>query len=175
MTSRADETRARLASVRERLRRHADDGPPPGLTQPDPGGSERWEAGQVWAHLAEFPAYWMGQVRHIVGRVATGDPQPIPFGRTKADPGRIAAIERDRNLDPHALLARVTKDLAEAMAELQRMSEADWRLLGLHPTRGPMAIEEIVQRFLVDHLEEHADQLDELRQAAESAATDADA
>src|SRR5205085_993163 len=87
---------ARLRAVQARLDEHAAAGAPPGLTEPDPGGTERWEAGQVWAHLAEFPAYWLGQIQHILERRLAGDPEPVPFGRTKTDAARIAAIERDR-------------------------------------------------------------------------------
>jgi threo-3-hydroxy-L-aspartate ammonia-lyase len=38
----------------------------------------------------------------------------------------------------------------------------DWEVSGLHPARGEMRLSEIVERFLVSHLEEHADQLDGL-------------
>jgi hypothetical protein len=95
MSAAVDELIGRLRSVERRLVEHAeaeDRGLPAGLTAPDPGGEERWEAGQVWAHVAEFPAYWLGQVR----RVLAGGPDPVPFGRVKTDPDRLAAIERDR-------------------------------------------------------------------------------
>jgi hypothetical protein len=38
----------------------------------------------------------------------------------------------------------------------------DWQTCGLHPTLGSMTVAQIVARFLADHLEEHAAQLDEL-------------
>ena len=38
--------------------------------------------------------------------------------------------------------------------------------VGLHPSLGPMALPQILERFLVGHLEEHADQLDLLRSRA---------
>jgi DinB superfamily len=156
----------RLRAVKARLERHATEGPPPGLTDPDPGGVERWEAGQVWAHLAEFPGYWLDQIRMVLARAAEGNPQPIPFGRTKADPGRIAAIERDRNDDPASLLARVEAALREIETTLGALPEARWWVRGLHPTRGAMTVREIADEFLAKHLEEHAGQLDGLRAAA---------
>ncbi|MGH2455743.1 MAG: hypothetical protein ACRDHD_05745, partial [Candidatus Limnocylindria bacterium] len=55
----------RLARAERRLAEHAARPVPAGLTDPDPRTEERWEAGQVWAHLAEFPAYWLGQIRHV--------------------------------------------------------------------------------------------------------------
>lgn len=158
-----DAALARLRAVQQRLDDHAAVGPPPGLTEPDPGGTERWEAGQVWAHLAEFPAYWLGQIEHIIERRAAGDPEPIPFGRTKADPARINAIERDRNEDPVKLLATVREGIAATVARLGALPAAAWNARGLHPTRGEMTPPQILDRFIVDHLEEHADQLDLLR------------
>jgi hypothetical protein len=153
----------RLRAVQRRLDDHAAAGPPPGLTEPDPGGTERWEAGQVWAHLAEFPAYWLGQIQHILERRAAGDAEPIPFGRVKTDPGRIAAIERDRHEDPVALLGRVRDGIAATVSQLEALPADAWQARGLHPTRGEMTPAEILDRFIVNHLEEHADQLDLLR------------
>ena len=154
---------ARLDGVQRRFAEHAASGPPPGLTDPVPGEEERWEAGQVWAHLAEFPAYWTAQIRSLLDRRAAGEPEPIPFGRTRADPSRGAAIERDRHLDPDALFARVTADVKAAAAALAALPADAWTTIGLHPTLGPMTLPQIAERFLVGHLEEHADQLDLLR------------
>ena len=158
-----DATLARLRAVQQRLEAHAAAGPPPGLTDPDPGGTERWEAGQVWAHLAEFPAYWLGQIRHILERRASGEAEPIPFGRTKTDPGRIDAIERDRHAQPAALLRRVSDGITATVDKLAGLPVDAWDATGLHPTRGVMTPAQIVDRFIVGHLEEHADQLDQLR------------
>jgi len=153
---------ARMARAEHRLAEHADRPLPNGLTDPDPGGEERWEAGQVWAHLAEFPAYWMAQVGAVTDAHAKGAANPIPFGRTKADAGRIAAIERERHTDPAELLRRVRADLAAAAATLRGLPAGAWSAVGLHPTMGEMPLARIVEEFLVDHLEEHADQLDGL-------------
>jgi hypothetical protein len=154
---------ARLRTVQQRLAEHAAAGPPPGLTDPVPGEEERWQAGQVWAHMAEFPAYWLTEIRSLLARRADGEAEPIPFGRTRADPRRNAAIERDRHIDPVALLARVDADVDEAAAELDRLSPESLVAVGLHPSLGQMTLPEILERFLVGHLEEHADQLDLLR------------
>jgi DinB superfamily len=156
---------ARLQAVRRRLEEHAAAGPPPGLTDPDPGGTEQWEAGQVWAHLAEFPPYWLAQVSHILERRGAGDPEPIPFGRTKTDPDRIAAIERDRHDDPQALLRRVTDGIAATVQQLEGLPAEAWAAQGSHPTRGVMTPRQIVETFIVDHLEEHVEQLDRLAEA----------
>ena len=37
-----------------------------------------------------------------------------------------------------------------------------WTRRGAHPARGEMTVHQLVERFIVEHLEEHADQLDSL-------------
>jgi hypothetical protein len=118
----------RLAAVEARLVAHAAAPLPPGLTDPDPGASERWEAGQVWAHLAEFVPYWLSQIRRVV---APPIDRPVPFGRTKSDPERIAAIERDRRTAPEELLKRVRAGIAELRAALEALPEEAWTARGL--------------------------------------------
>jgi hypothetical protein len=150
---------ARLADAERRLVEHAAAPLPTGLADPDPGAEERWEAGQIWAHLAEFPAYWLAQAQRVIARPTQ---PPVPFGRVKTDAGRIEAIERDRHTDPTALLERVRASLADVTDAARSWDSETWRLRGMHPSLGEMTIERIVERFLVDHLEEHADQLDAL-------------
>ena len=162
----------RMRSAERRLGEHAVRPLPTGLSDPDPGEEERWEAGQVWAHLAEFPAYWLDQVRKLL---AARTAEPIPFGRTKTDAGRIEAIERERRTDPAELLRRVTMQVDDVSATLRALPGEAWRVRGLHPTLGEMTLPRIVDRFILGHMEEHADQLDglelvtleEIREAAE--------
>jgi hypothetical protein len=164
--------RDRMRAVQARLDEQAAEGAPPGLTDPDPGGSERWEAGQVWAHLAEFPPYWAAQIQHVVDGWAEQPDEPgagrtpVRFGRTKADADRIAAIGRDRHADPALLLARVRREIAALADQLDALSPAAWEAVGAHPTLGAMTMPQIVEDFVVGHLEEHADQLDLLRERA---------
>jgi hypothetical protein len=165
MSADVDSLLARLADAERRLVEHAGVPLPAGLTDPDPGGEERWEAGEVWAHLAEFPGYWLGQIRRVVDRPTY---EPVPFGRVKTDAGRIGAIQRDRHTDPAALLARVRTTLAEASDYARLLPPDAWRHRGVHPARGEMTVREIVERFIVAHLEEHADQLDGLAGASDT-------
>jgi hypothetical protein len=86
----------------------------------------------------------------------------VPFGRVKTDAARVEAIERDRHTDAAALLERVRSSLAAVSDVLCALPEEAWRLRGAHPTLGEMTVHRIVERFIVGHLEEHADQLDGL-------------
>ena len=162
MTVGADPTEAfllRLEYVAMRLQKHAAAPPSPGLTEPDPQSGERWEWGQVWAHLAEFVPYWMSQMRLILE--APGRRQAA-FGRTKADPQRIATIERDRHQPPSDLWSRLEGQLGEFRSFLEGLPSEAWSKKGKHPTVGTMDIRRIVEDFVVGHLEAHADQLDGL-------------
>lgn len=159
MSASVDTLIARLTESERRLAEHASQPLPAGLSDPDPGAEERWEAGQIWAHLAEFPAYWLGQAQRVIAQPTHS---PVPFGRVKTDAGRLGAIERDRHTDPQALLDRVRSSLAEVTDAVRSWDENTWRLRGIHPTRGEMSVEQIVETFIANHLEEHADQLDSL-------------
>lgn len=150
---------ARLEDVERRLADHAQAPKPSGLTDPDPPTGERWDAGQVWAHLAEFLPYWMAEFDKVVG-AAPGE--PVVFGRTKADPHRIAAIEQRRHEDPPALMAEVRAHAAAWRSWLAALADPGWDRVGRHPTLGDMDVPTMLGHFVVGHLEEHADQLDTL-------------
>lgn len=130
-----------------------------GLTDPDPGGTEQWDDGQVWAHLAEFGGYWTDELEGIFDR---GSDTPVPFGRTKADPGRIAAIASRRVEEPASELPLIEAAMDRLRAVLCEMTSLDWGRQGEHPTLGQMGIERILEEFLVGHYEQHADQLEGL-------------
>lgn len=150
---------ARLEAVEKRLDSHAAAQIPDGLTEPDPGGTERWEAEQVWAHMAEFVAYWHGELESVIGSFDGG---PVPFGRTKEDAGRIAGIEMGSHEPIAELMGRVHDSIGDLKRYLSARTTGEWNAIGLHPRRGDMDVETIVDRFVVAHLEEHADQLDSL-------------
>lgn len=162
MSASVDELIARMSEAERRLAEHADAPVPDGLTEPDPGTEERWEAGQVWAHIAEFPPYWLAEARKVASLPTN---EPVPFGRVKTDAARVEAIERERHTVPAALLERVRASLAEVTDATRAFGPEEWSRRGLHPTRGEMTVQSIVERFIVDHLEEHADQLDLLRRS----------
>ena len=156
MLQRLDAVEARLralaATSRDSVHGH--------LTAPDKPSGEQWEWGQVWAHLAEFVPYWVEQSRAVI---AAHSGEPVPFGRTKADAGRIAAIERDRDVDVAHLWSRLQAQIAGLRAFLAALPDSAWSARGLHSTLGVMPLERVVDEFLVGHLEQHADQLDSLR------------
>jgi hypothetical protein len=144
----------RLQAAAGRIRASAVLLPDDALTDADPESGERWDRGQVLAHVAEMLPYWAQQAELI----AAG--RQVEFGRVKTDPDRIGAIERDRREPPERLLARVDEGVAAVLALLERLDDQALARTGRHPTLGEMPVGAIVDRFVVAHLEEHADQLD---------------
>ena len=144
----------RLQAAAGRIRASAVVLPDDALTDPDPDSGERWDRGQVLAHVAEMLPYWAQQAE----LVASG--RQTEFGRVKSDPDRVRAIERDRREDPARLLGRVDEGVAVVLALVDRLDDQQLARVGHHQTLGDMSVAEIVDRFAVAHLEEHADQLD---------------
>lgn len=134
------------------------------LTAADAGTGEQWEWGQVWAHLAEFVPYWIAQARTVI---AESGGVPVPFGRTQADSGRIAAIEGNRHSAVTVLWATLNAHIGQLRAFLTELPDSawSWHVRGAHPTLGTMSLAQIVDEFMVGHLEQHADQLDSLLRA----------
>ena len=144
---RLDAVRARLDALAERDLH--------GLTSPDEKTGEQWEAGQVWAHLAEFGDYWLGELDKVLAGATE-------FGRVKTDPERIAAIERDHHTPLPELIARVHASMGRLRWRLASLPDDAWALTSHHQTLGDMTIDDQMQHFHVGHYEEHADQLESL-------------
>jgi hypothetical protein len=144
----------RLLAAAGRIRASALVVPDDALTDPDPDSGERWDRGQVLAHVAEMLPYWARQAE----LVASG--AQVAFGRVKSDQERIAAIERDRRAHPERLLGRLDEGVGMVLDLLDRLDDQSLARTGQHQTLGEMPVAAILDRFVVDHLEEHADQLD---------------
>jgi DinB family protein len=151
--ARIDASRARLQELARK--------PSVGLTQAEPSTGERWEAGQVWGHIAEFPPYWVTQLTSIFASRA----ETPPFGRTVTDPARLGAIDQGLREPRAALVGRAMDGIDAVRTYLDGLGEADWSRSGRHAVRGVMSVTQIVDRFVVSHLEEHADQLESLAKA----------
>lgn len=150
----------RLDVIERRLTQRARDPLPTGMTEPDPTTpDERWEAAQVWAHMAEFIGYWHEQFDSVIAKYAG---EPVPFGRTKRDEARIAAIEVGRHAPVDELVGAVRESLTAFRRRMAGYTAPEWNAVGRHETLGSMDLEAMVERFIVSHLEEHLDQLDGL-------------
>jgi histidinol-phosphate aminotransferase len=134
-----------------------------GLTDPDPGGTERWDDAQVWAHLAEIGGYWRGELAKVVDAASA---EPVPFGRVKTDAARVAAIETGRNRPVAENLAAVRRSLDALRAYVSGLSAAEWGRVGRHETLGDMTVARQLDEFHIGHVEQHLAQLDGLASGA---------
>ena len=108
--------------------------------------------------------YWLGEVERILGQSAA-DTEPVPFGRVKTDPARIAAIAQGRRRDVTVNLETTRRNLDSLRAYLAGLSKDDWRRVGRHSTLGEMDVARQLSEFHVGHAEQHLDQLDGLAPA----------
>ena len=149
----------RVLGARDRLRLMPFAGPgQPGPIDPDTG--ESWDRLHVLGHLAEFLPYWTRQLRMamLTGR---------PIGRGEAGyRARQTAIEGGSKRGERALRAGADAACGPLLRLLANLGPHDLDRDLVHDTRGPTTVREVLERYLVGHLEAHLDQLIEATPAS---------
>jgi hypothetical protein len=151
----------RLDAARDELAALAG-GLPSLLTSADPGTGERWTGEQVLAHVDELLVYWVDQARQVL-EYPDG---AVEFGRGKQDPGRLRAVEAGRSADGDRLIADLLQNVAATRTWIGELAEEDLGVVGSHFKRGRMTVGEIVETYVVAHVEEHVEQLREAEQVS---------
>jgi hypothetical protein len=129
-----------------------------------PGPESSWGPPEVLAHVGEMLPYWLGEIERILDpheRAAAGS-QPVPFGRVEADTLRVGLIGRDRTFPIRELVARIEASADRVAGRLDALTDEEVGRRGLHPTRGQMAVSDMLEPFLVGHIEGHVRQLREI-------------
>ena len=126
------------------------------------GPEAAWGPPEVLAHVTEMLPYWLGEAE----RILAGWPTPVPFGRVATDELRIAIIGRDRTVPLRELFDRIEADVARYERRLVELGTGDLARKGLHPARGSISVQTVLDLIVVGHLEEHCTQLRELLAAA---------
>ncbi len=121
-----------------------------------------WGPPELLAHLEEMLPYWLGEVE----RILDGGQDPAPFGRVPTDPVRLGIIERDRAVPLRELFSRTEADIERFARRIATLTGDDLARVGRHPRRGEMTVAEVLEAFVVSHLEEHVVQLREILGAA---------
>ncbi|MCA1646657.1 MAG: DinB family protein [Chloroflexi bacterium] len=116
-----------------------------------PGPGE-WPVMSTLAHLSELLPYWAHQAEAISRQPGQ------PFGRTHADADRIGAVEEHGHDSLDVAVNRIRASLRECVNALSALPVDAWASAGQHPTRGMMTITQLVDAFLVSHVEEHTTQ-----------------
>jgi uncharacterized protein (DUF952 family) len=149
---------ARLASTRPTVEAGA---PWPTGAAGEGGGEHEWGPTEVLSHVAEMLPYWLGEMERVIaGTDGHGGGGPAPFGRTATDQVRALTIARDATLPVRELYDRIAAALQRYRWRLPELTEDEISRTGVHPTRGELTVPDLVERFAVRHLEEHAEQLE---------------
>lgn len=126
-----------------------------------PASEGEWSAADILAHLRASDAIVAPRAYMILARE---DPPLTAF-----DERRWAAAAGYAEMESQTLLIHFLLGRAELVATLRRLRAADWRRTGMHESRGPLTLLEVM-RGLVEHEEEHCAQLEAL--CAEAASRD---
>ncbi|MEV4754435.1 maleylpyruvate isomerase N-terminal domain-containing protein [Micromonospora sp. NPDC049559] len=118
-----------------------------------PAGQEAWSAAMVLAHLGEFPRFFAGELRRFLADPAA------PVGRTHEHPERLAAVAAASGRSYEQLRAGVTSAAAELAAVLRELDDHHLALPTNNRRYGPEPLAVFLDRYVIDHKREHADQL----------------
>jgi hypothetical protein len=148
--------RAAYVTVRRRV---VDGGPWPLAEDFGTGPEASWGPPEVLAHLAEMLAFWYGQ-HGIITRAGRGAGNAIPFGRVSDDPVRIAVLERDRRFPLDDLFELIDEGIVRWERRVAVTADEAGGALGQHPRLGEMTADQLRDRMIITHLEEHLAQLE---------------
>jgi hypothetical protein len=129
-----------------------------------PGPESSWGPPEVLAHVSEMLPYWLGEIERILDphEQAAAGGEPVPFGRVEGDTLRVGLIGRDRTFPIRELVDRIEASAQRVARRLEALTDQDAAGRGLHPTRGPMVVSDMLEPFLVGHIEGHVRQLREI-------------
>jgi hypothetical protein len=118
-----------------------------------------WGPREVLAHVEEMLPFWLGELE----RVVDGDgPGPTPFGRIADDMVRIGLIARERTLPIRVLFDRVDAGFGDWQIRLATLTTDERSKVGLHPRLGEVRVDRLLERFILEHAEEHIAQLERI-------------
>lgn len=129
-----------------------------------PGPESSWGPPEVLAHVAEMLPYWLGEIERILDpheQSAAGG-EPVQFGRVEGDTLRVGLIGRDRTFPMRELVDRIEASSERVARRLEALTDPEVARRGQHPTRGPMVVSDMLEPFLIGHIEGHVRQLREI-------------
>lgn len=147
---------AAILGLRERVERA---GPWPLAELYGTEAEASWGPPELMAHVDEMLPFWLGEVERILDGQGGA---PAPFGRLATDPIRSGVIGRDRTVPLRELFARLEADGARVARRMRELSDREAARIGIHPVRGELTIEDLFERFVTGHLEDHVVQLREI-------------
>ncbi len=122
---------------------------------------EEWSVMENLAHLAEFPPYWLKEFTKVIKEPGSA------YGRTHADPDRIAFIENHARVQLTPVLELIENARKQTLEMLEPIQDEDWEKTGKHSTRGEMNLHQMMDFFVTKHLRDHLQQTRAALQAAQ--------
>jgi hypothetical protein len=106
--------------------------------------ADAWNAAEICGHIAEMLTFWANAAQAVAANPG------VSFGRGEQDPGRLGGVARGAGLGPHEAVEQVRRTI-------RSLPDDAWQRQGVSITRGPMTVEQIIDRLLAAHLETHVE------------------
>jgi uncharacterized damage-inducible protein DinB len=110
--------------------------------EPEPG---EWPVMSTLAHLAELLPYWATEAAELAASPGK------QFGRSLDDPRRVGPIQQHGRDSIEAIVPLIRQSLAQCVQTLRSIPADAWQVVGQHPSRGAMNVEQIVEAFVCSH------------------------
>lgn len=121
-------------------------------------GENEWTVMELLGHYAEMIPHWLSECRHVI----QADPSdPLKFGRTLDDPGRLAGVTRGAAADPDRLLAQVQEQARWGAETIRSFTPEERARKGIHSRLGEITVADMIERLVIVHGEDHLKQLRE--------------
>lgn len=121
-------------------------------------GENEWTVLQILGHCDEMIPYWLVQIQRVLDTPGT---EAVPIGRSQDDPTRLAGPARGAAGNPDELIAQVEAESKKGAAKIRAFTPEQLQKKGIHPRRGEMSVEEMLEFFIVTHMNEHLEQVRE--------------
>ena len=115
-----------------------------------------WSVMKILGHVSEVLPYWS----RVAAEVAEKPGGTV--GRPEDDPDRMAAVERFTDTTLDEVLPTIQTGLAEATARLRAMPADGWGQTARHASYGEVTAGQIIDRFLIGHIEGHTRQVQDV-------------
>jgi uncharacterized protein (DUF952 family) len=149
---------ARLAATRQAV----EDGAPWPVGAAAAGGGEgEWGPTEILAHVSELLPFWLGELERVLAGADGHGNGIATFGRNAGDQVRGLTIVRDATLPVRELYDRIAAALQRYRWRVPELTAEDIARVGALPSGDQVAVPDVLERFAVSHLEEHARQLTE--------------
>lgn len=113
---------------------------------------EEWTAAEVVGHVIEVMSYWPGMAAAIAAEPG------LSFGRDLDDPDRIGAVRSANDVPRTEALTRLRHATHEAANSIRGFDTEQWETSGMHRTRGPSTVGQVVDELLIEHVAAHVHQ-----------------